>query len=158
MACQLIRYGLCLGIAICQSQVDRRHPNRAVVKLLLRNGAALEEAGAGGLSPLTYAVKLNRLDTAEALLEAGANVKSLDRNGDGLLMFAINENRVDMTAVLLKGGADPNAPDSNGLSPLYWSEHFKRTDLTHKLLAAGADPGRKKVSVRTGRSDVFEEF
>jgi len=77
-------------------------------KLLIANGARVNDKTKLGRTALTWAAWRGFTDTVQALLDAGAEVNSRDQNGGSPLNFAVSRGRTQTVGVLLKAGANPN--------------------------------------------------
>ena len=60
----------------------------------------------GALTPLLYAARDGRLESARLLVDAGANVEAKDANGITPLLMAIANNHIDVARFLIEQGAD----------------------------------------------------
>ena len=115
----------------------------------------------GALTPLLYAARDGRLDSARTLLAAGADIERADANGITPLLMAISNNHMDVARFLLESGANINVMDWYGRTPLWAAvetrnmdvnnaEPFENgvdrapvLDLIRVLLARGADPNTR---------------
>ena len=127
----------------------------AVVDVLLRAGASVDEVGRWGLSPLARAVLEQRSDTVAVLLAAGA---SPDQAWDGraALLHAVDDWDLDVARALLAAGADVNVVDARLRGPLHivaasacgMGSVDKVLELMDLLLRAGADPFQQDAEGR----------
>jgi ankyrin repeat protein len=118
----------------------------------------------GSLSPLLYAARDGRLETARILVSAGADVNQADANGITPLVMAISNNHVDVARFLMDHGADINASDWYGRTPLWAAVETRNMDvdnatfensvdraplfnLIEALLARGANPNVRTKEV-----------
>ncbi len=118
----------------------------------------------GGLSPLLFAARDGRLETARILVSAGADVNQADANGITPLVMAISNNHVDVARFLMDHGADINASDWYGRTPLWAAVETRNMDvdnatfensvdraplfnLIEALLARGANPNVRTKEV-----------
>src|SRR4029079_3095784 len=62
----------------------------------------------GGLTPLWYAARDGRLESARILAAAGADVNRTDPNGITPLLMAITNNHMDVARFLIDRGSDLN--------------------------------------------------
>ena len=79
-------------------------------------------------TPLQFAVRAGRVETAEALLDAGANLEDRTPQGMDLLTLAIANAHYDMAVFLIERGADVNALDV-GWSPLHQVVRLRTLDI-----------------------------
>ena len=115
----------------------------------------------GGLTPLLYAARDGRLESARILVAAGADVKQTDPNGITPLLMAITNNHMDVARFLIDRGSDVNAVDWYGRTPLWAAVETRNMDvdnaepfengvdreagarLIQYLLDKGADPNTR---------------
>ena len=101
-----------------------RDSTLAIVKLLLANGATVNEADEAGETPLMLAARAGSIETVQTLLKAGAAINAKDRQGQTALVYATREiyttNRIgsQIVKVLLAAGAKINEVDASGRSAL----------------------------------------
>jgi uncharacterized protein len=119
----------------------------------------------GGLTPLLYAARDGRLETAKILVAAGADLSKKDPNDITPLLMAISNNHPDVARFLIDKGADINASDWYGRTPLWTAVEVRNMDfdngtfenlvdreplleLIQTLLDKGANPNpRTKESI-----------
>lgn len=109
------------------------------------------------LTPLMYAMLLEKLEIAELLLKNGANPNIHDRDGYTLLHRAVFAESFEKVKLLVEYGADMNQRDSYGLTPLMWAALNKETlPIAHYLIEAGCDT---TVKGRNGKTalDLMNE-
>jgi len=126
----------------------------------------------GGMTPLLYASRDGRMDTARILLEAGANVNQADVNGITPLIIAITNNHPDVARFLIDRGADIKAVDWYGRTPLWAAVETRNMDvdnasfensidraphleLIQLLLERGVDPNVRMKEVPPIRRDFL---
>jgi ankyrin repeat protein len=85
-----------------------------VVRLLLDQGAAVDEKDGSGNTALMGACFKGYTGIAEILIEAGANVNERNGMGGTCLIFAVTFNREPMARLLLEKGARVDAKDPEG--------------------------------------------
>ena len=73
----------------------------------------------GGKTPLLYAARDGRLESAKLLLDAGADIEKADPNGMTPLLFAIINDHMPLAKMLIERGANINVVDWYGESPLW---------------------------------------
>lgn len=111
------------------------------VEALLGLGARTDLLGRGGLTPLQYALSLDREAKARVLLSGAADPDIPSPDGRRPLHRAIESTRISFELVrqLVESGADVDATDDNGRSPLYEAVRRGRADVVHFLIDRGAD-------------------
>lgn len=115
----------------------------------------------GGLSPLLYAARDGRLESARILVAAGADVNATDPNGITPLIMSIANNHMEVARFMVEKGSAVNVVDWYGRTPLWAAvetrnmdvdngEPFENgvdrepvLDLIKLLLARGADPNTR---------------
>src|SRR6185436_3427697 len=100
----------------------------------------------GGLTPLLYAARDGRLESARLLVAAGADVQQTDPNGITPLLMAITNNHMDVARFLIDRGSDLNVVDWYGRTPLWAAVETRNMDVDN------AEPFENGVD----RKPVFE--
>ena len=80
------------------------------VRALVRAGARVNAAGAGGRTPLHEAASQGHVAAARRLLEAGAALGAADVDGDTPLHTAVMLGQEAVARQLLRAGASPLLP------------------------------------------------
>ena len=126
----------------------------------------------GGMTPLLYASRDGRTETARILLDSGADVNQPDVNGITPLIIAITNNHPDVARFLIDRGADIKAVDWYGRTPLWAAVETRNMDvdnasfensidrapyleLVQLLLERGADPNVRMKEVPPIRRDFL---
>jgi ankyrin repeat protein len=112
-----------------------REGHTAVAKLLVENGARIEQPEANGVRPLLLAIMNDRTDTARYLIEQGADVNADDWYGRTPLWAA-----VDIRNVELDGELNTQFADRTGA-----------LEIIRLLLARGANPNARTRESPPGR-------
>jgi ankyrin repeat protein len=131
--------------------------NRAMVDLLLSQGADVNARDAGGETALHLATSKGYRAVAERLLEAKADVNAVTKRsgtsnrGDGLtpLHHASIRRDESLAALLLAHKANPNAVDDRDHTPLHWAALNGATKAAQLLLDNGANVNAKDEISRT---------
>jgi len=102
-----------------------------LIDLLKSNPEEKNQKNYAKESPLVYAVRQGKYESAIILIEHGANLKETDEHGNGILseMFSIKyrENDpqkdiiIEMIKTAISGGANVNAVDCYNRTPLYFA-------------------------------------
>ncbi|MBX7224164.1 MAG: ankyrin repeat domain-containing protein [Blastocatellia bacterium] len=108
------------------------------LKLLLVNGAKVDQKNAFGVTVLMNAVSGHQPDSVKLLLAAGANVNAQDNQGLSPLMFAAMDNNQEMVSLLLSHGAKINLRDRDGKTALGHAIEQKAEETIEVLKKAGA--------------------
>ncbi len=83
----------------------------------------------GGLTPLLYAARDGRLESARILVAAGAEVNQTDPNGITPLLMAITNNHTEVARFLIDRRADVNWTDWFGRTPLWAAVEARNMDV-----------------------------
>ena len=109
-----------------------------VVKLLLRNNAAIDDTNNKGETALQRAADIENVDVIKYLLNQGANVEKKDKTGKTpLIAAALNDKFSAMKILIENGRANINAKDNIGRTALYLSTGNVQT--VKYLLQNGAE-------------------
>ena len=103
---------------------------KAVVEILVRKGAILNDKNKDLLTPLHLAGDKSHYDIMDVLLKHGAKVNSLDSHGQTALHRGARDNNVQGCRVLLSFGADPSIVSLQGYTAAQLAN-----DAVSKLLA-----------------------
>jgi ankyrin repeat protein len=89
----------------------------------------VQDATPGGMSPLLYAARDGRLDSARALVAAKADVNQTEANGITPLLMAIANDHTGVARFLLDRGAGVNTADWWGRTPLWAAVELRNRDM-----------------------------
>ena len=81
------------------------------------------------MTPLLYAARDGRIESAKVLLAAGAEIDHTDANGITPLLMAITNNHIDMARFLIDRGANVKAVDWYGRTPLWAAVELRNMDV-----------------------------
>lgn len=108
--------------------------NSHIVKLLLDKGADIN-AKADGISALSVAAGMDKLEVVKLLIDNGADVNiNLGENSTPQLVFLIESGKFDMAKLLIENGADVNSRSKDGLYPLKSAISAKHFELIRVCL------------------------
>jgi uncharacterized protein len=110
------------------------------VNAAITEGAAVDERGDLGLTPLQLAALQGKLDVVKVLVNKGANVNARSTfNGETALMKAVMTDHREIVRYLLDHGAQVDVKDNNGSTALFHAAYFNRLQSLELLIARGAD-------------------
>jgi ankyrin repeat protein len=93
----------------------------------------------GGLSPLLYAARDGRTESAKILVAAGADLKQTDPNGITPLLMAITNDHMETAGYLVDKGSDINVVDWYGRTPLWSAVEVRNMDVDNSQFTNGVD-------------------
>ena len=93
----------------------------------------------GAMTPLLYAARDGRIESAKLLLAAGAELEHTDANGITPLLMAITNNHIAMARYLIDRGADVRAVDWYGRTPLWAAIEARNMDVDSSTFENGVD-------------------
>jgi len=135
-----------------------------IAKVLIENGADLNQQTNQGMTALMYAVGFDDCDEiVKLLLDNGADLNMRDNNGKTALMYAASAGKVNRIKLLLEKGADPDLMDNCGDSALSYvniAPHYTETrvNMIKELVKGGADPNIADTYGRTVLFDAITSF
>jgi ankyrin repeat protein len=106
-----------------------------------KNNKIINNRNCNNMTPLSYAIKQNKMKYAELLLKYGADTHTCNLDGYTPLLYTTERNDFEGTKMLLKYGANPNTYFTwNGYaSPLFNAFKNKNDELVKLLLDHGAN-------------------
>jgi uncharacterized protein len=93
----------------------------------------------GGMTPLLYAARDGRLDSARLLLAAGARLEERDPNGITPLLMAITNDHMNVGQFAIEQGANVNVVDWYGRTPLWAAVEARNMDVDNGNFENGVD-------------------
>jgi uncharacterized protein len=93
----------------------------------------------GAVTPLLYAARDGRLESARLLLDAGANIEHADANAVTPLISAIANNHPDVARLFIDRGANVNAVDWYGRTPLWMAVEARNMDFDNNTFVNNVD-------------------
>ncbi|XP_076866252.1 LOW QUALITY PROTEIN: protein TANC2 [Brachyhypopomus gauderio] len=135
-----------------------------VCRLLLEQGAAVDQPNRRGIVPLFSAVRQGHCQIVELLQNHGEDVNVTDKQGRTPLMVAASEGHLNTAEFLLAQGASLTLTDKEGLTALSWACLKGHFPLVRALVERGAATVHADKSGRTpldlaafyGDSDVVQ--
>ncbi|CAM6114169.1 unnamed protein product [Calypogeia fissa] len=113
--------------------------NPSVTEALLRSGADVEIANAGGRTALHYAASKGHSDIARLLISRGAKINKKDKTGCTPLHRAASAGHTEVAEVLIEEGADLEVTDNEGQTPLMLATICENRQAALLLVRHGAD-------------------
>ncbi|GJQ88623.1 hypothetical protein Trydic_g9064 [Trypoxylus dichotomus] len=138
---------------------------RAIVELLLRNGADVNYADGYGMTSLMYVTRYRRSkDILQLLLNFNADVNVENEDGETPLGMAIEEKSLEIIEILLQNGAHVNHVDSSGWTLLIHAVQREDNYAVQVLLNLNADVNIKGedgvtplcTAVKTRNADIVQ--
>jgi ankyrin repeat protein len=93
----------------------------------------------GGMTPLLFAARDGRLESARVLVSAGANLNAPDPNGLTPVLMAITNNQLAVAQLLVDKGADVRIADWYGRTALWSAVEIRNLDLRSGATDNGVD-------------------
>jgi len=93
----------------------------------------------GAMTPLLYAARDGRLESARLLLDAGANIEQADANAVTPLLAATGNNHPDVARFLIERGANIQAVDWYGRTPLWTAVEARNMDFDNNTFVNNVD-------------------
>jgi len=93
----------------------------------------------GGMTPLLYAARDGRIESARLLVQNGAKLETTDPNGITPLLMSITNNQVETALFLIDRGAQINIVDWYGRSPLWSAVEVRNMDIDNATFVNGVD-------------------
>ncbi|KAK2832830.1 hypothetical protein Q5P01_016719 [Channa striata] len=121
----------------------------SVCRLLLDQGAAVEQGNRRCVAPLFSAVRRGHWQVVELLLNHGVEVNMVDQQGRTALMTAASEGHEATAQLLLDLGASLDQTDREGLTALSWACLKGQLPLVRELVDRGAATTHADRSGRT---------
>ena len=93
----------------------------------------------GGMTPLLYAARDGRIESARLLVQNGAQLEATDPNGITPLLMAITNNQMETARFFIERGAQINIVDWYGRSPLWSAVEVRNMDVDNATFVNGVD-------------------
>ncbi len=113
------------------------------VKLLIKNGAKIDQANVDDQTPLRFAAQSGHFDCMKYLLDNGAELNKKNQYGSTVLHFAVMGGNSECINYLIDNGLDLNKENMLGISPLQGTVVMGRLETLKCLIAKKADCNEK---------------
>jgi ankyrin repeat protein len=114
-----------------------------VARVLLADGAEVDEAMTSSKTPLHLAAACGSAETTKVLLDADANTRLQDKSGLTALHWAAACGSVETVSLLLGANARVTISDNSGMTPLHYAGKCGSVDTLKLLLNARTDIGAR---------------
>jgi len=114
-----------------------------IFRLLLENGAELEQPTDAPGPLLTMAAETGNVEIIGLLLDAGEDIDATESHGQTPLMLAVHNGRPETAEYLPGAGANPDIQEENGWTALMFASMHGDLPSTNHLIAAGCDVNLK---------------
>jgi ankyrin repeat protein len=157
--------GLCHAASDVRLIDAVKDQNRKAIDSLIGEHVDVNAPQPDGATPLSWAVYLNQVETADRLIAAGAKVNTADEYGETPLTLACGIGNATLIEKLLAAGADANAARWNSETALMIASRSGTVAGVKLLLAHGAkldavDSNRGQNALMwaaaEGHSDIVE--
>lgn len=109
-----------------------------IAGLLVDNGVSVN-GGKESRTPLHWAVRAGRTETAILLIKKGADVNARDKDQSTPLHLAAANGNTGIAKLLTEKGADVNCRDKDAWTPLHWAAAAGKGEIAKLLIEKGAD-------------------
>ncbi len=113
--------------------------NEGVTRLLLDNGARINEKDEQGNSSLIYASQFGHVEVIRLLLAGGAQINDMNNDGKSALYNASILGYDDIVEMLIEAKANVNLRTNVGDTALIAAASWGQLEVVKRLLDAGAD-------------------
>lgn len=103
----------------------------------LKRGQPIDAQDLSGITPLGYAIGMNRIAVVKSLLDGRANPHSVDATGNSGLHYASGYGRKELCEYLLRINANPNQVNAQGQTPMTVATTNKQAAIVAVLSSAG---------------------
>ncbi|KAB8261868.1 ankyrin repeat-containing domain protein [Aspergillus pseudonomiae] len=134
-----------------------KHGHETVIRLLLLQGAPVDQFSNDQRTPLSYAAAEGHEIVAKLLLEAGADPNSNDTRGLTPLSYAAFNGHEAAVKLLLEKDAGPDSRCKLARTPLSYAAEKGHDAVVKLLLEKGAEPDLNDILRRTPLSYAAEK-
>ena len=120
-----------------------KNGNLEEAKMLIEQGANINEKSKNGWTALMYACKNGHLEVTKMLLEQGANINEKSKRGWSALMFSCFNGHLEISKMLLEQGANINDKEENGNTVLMVTCQERHLKIVKMLIEQGANINEK---------------
>ena len=128
-------------------------PDKATVKILIKNGADINARSKNGFTPLDVAILVERRKKLDNEISDLLRSKGAKSGTETSLLVAASLGDVQSIKKLLKAGSDINKPTSSGSTLLHIAASYGHKNATELLLVSGANIN---VIDDQGRTPLFK--
>ncbi len=132
-------HGMTPLLIVCYSLPISYSLSIKIARLLLDNGAEVNQTNKDGTTPLYITCQKGHVDMARLLLEKGAKVNQTNKYGITPLLIACHKGHVDTARLLLEKGAEVDQTDKYDCTPLWIACQKGHVDTARLLLDNGAE-------------------
>ncbi len=141
-----------LRTAIIYGNLEAKYGNLEVARLLIENGANIDDQGINGTSVLMFAVNVNYLEAAKLLIENGANVNVQDVLGYSGLMLIARRGYLEAAKLLIENDANIIMENQKGETAL------KIAEQRGKIAVAKLIRAKRQKAVQEGRKELYPDL
>jgi len=144
----------------CELVVTGYSKGRAMMNLLLENGADPEAVNPDGKNLLFMCIEKGDLQTLTGLINLKVDINRKYRDGTYPLIHAIYKKNSRLIRLLIDSGADTNVKDENGNTPLVAAVESKDIKIAEYLIKGGANvnvtnsEGKKLILVSYEKNSI----
>lgn len=123
-----------------------------VIRLLAKNGAALDAKADNGWTPVHFATRAGKLLSVANLIRLGANVNATDNSGNMPIHLAAAANDLKMVALLIKLDANKNVANGSGKLPINMATDQAVIDALKNVEQKIAEPAPVEIKTHSPKA------
>jgi ankyrin repeat protein len=127
------------------------------VKILLENGAKVDQVDNDGTTPLYIASQQGHYEVVKILLEAEADIDCANDDDSTPLWIASQQGHYEIVEILIEAEADIDCVNHKGATPLWIAAQNGHYDVVQRLIDAGADVNKADKNGRTALSIAWQQ-